>query len=181
MTQSSLRATLRNDTSDAHRRVDALVGGGFSDESAYRRYLRGMQRFLAASRPALGPAWPLAPLQALLLEDMRTLGIQPARDVPADPNPSGDEAARLGIAYVVGGASVGARRLLREAVALGFGPQRSAAFLHGFAHSPMWACVLSRLDAARLDADQTDRCSAAAVAAFATAEAAFGCPETIHD
>jgi heme oxygenase len=92
----------------------------------------------------------------------------------AAPLPATDEPSRLGVAYVVGGASVGARQLARQAEALGFGPGRAASFLHGFAQGSMWNGVLASLDAARLDPHQTDRCRAAAVATFATAEAAFG-------
>lgn len=179
MTPSPLRTTLRQDTHDAHARVDALVGGGISDLESYRRYLRGMHHFLAASKDALLPAWPMAPLQALLADDMQALDVQPATTL-AVPLPATDEPSRLGVAYVVGGASVGARQLARQAEALGFGPGRAASFLHGFAQGSMWNGVLASLDAARLDRHQTDRCRAAAVAAFATAEAAFGGPEELR-
>lgn len=172
MIQPSLRATLRDDTAAAHDRVDALVGGGFTDAAGYRRYLRGMRRFLHASEPVLAPAWPMAPLLAWLQADLQA----PQADVAATrpgATPSGDEAAWLGYAYVVGGAAVGARQLLRDARGLGFGPGEGADFLHGFAHGRMWPDVLERLQAARFDPDQTLRCRAAAQAAFAAAEAAF--------
>lgn len=173
MTPSPLRTTLRQDTHDAHARVDALLGGGIADLETYRRYPSGMQRFLAACEDALLPAWPMAPLQALLADDMQALAVGPTPSLAA-PLPATDEPSRLGVAYVVGGASVGARQLARQAEALGFGPGRAASFLHGFAQGSMWNGVLASLDAARLDPHQTDRCRAAAVAAFATAEAAFG-------
>ncbi|MGQ4660498.1 biliverdin-producing heme oxygenase [Lysobacter sp. F6437] len=173
MIESSLRATLRTTTSDAHGRVDALVGGGLVDDAGYRRYLRGMYRFIVASQAALGPGWPLEPLRARLFDDMQALGMAPEPAAGTGlPMPT-DDAARLGWAYVVAGSSVGARQLLRDAETLGHGTAGRAGFLHHFARSPLWTDVLSQLSAARLDTQQADRCRAAALSAFATAEAAF--------
>lgn len=161
--------------------MDALVGGGFADVEGYRRYLQGMRRFLSASERVLGSDWPLAPLQVLLQQDLAALGTRPAAPPSTDGAPVGDDASRLGHAYVVGGASMGARQLLRDATALGFGPGRSADFLDAFARGDLWPDVLARLDTARLDAEQTGRCRAAALAAFANAEDAFGRTEMIDD
>ena len=173
MTESSLRASLRDTTSDAHGRVDALVGGGLVDDAGYQRYLRGMYRFIAASEAALGPAWQLTPLRALLLEDMQAQGMSDESDPGIGFSMPVDDADRLGWAYVVAGASVGARQLARQAETLVSGTTGSTGFLHHFARSPLWADVLSRLAAATLDTRQADRCRAAALSAFATAEAAF--------
>jgi len=173
MTHPCLRATLRQSTSDAHSRVDALVGGGFADGAAYRHYLRGMHGFLAASRAALGRHGALEALQAPLLDDMRMLDVRPVPDVVHNGPRLDDEAARLGWTYVLAGASVGARALKRQAELLGYGGGSGADFLQRFARSPMWGDVLSGLDAATLDPEQTGRCRDAAIAAFATAEAAF--------
>ena len=181
MIESSLRATLRSTTADAHNRVDALVGGGLVDDAGYRRYLHGMYRFIATSQVALGPGWALEPLRALLLDDMRVLGMSPGTDPDiAVPMPA-DDAGRLGWAYVVAGASVGARQLARQAETLRQGTAGGGGFLHHFARSPLWTDLLSQLAAARLDTQQADRCRAAALSAFATAEAAFqraGDPQT---
>ena len=173
MTYPCLRNTLRQSTSDAHSRVDALVGGGFADRAAYRHYLRGMHGFLAASRAALGHQGALEPLQVALLDDMRMLDVRPLPDVVHHGPRLNDEAARLGWTYVLAGASVGARPLMRQAQLLGYGGGSGADFLQRFARSPMWGDVLSRLDAATLDPEQAGRCRDAAVAAFAAAEAAF--------
>jgi heme oxygenase len=171
MTPSTLRATLRSSTSDAHARVDALVGGGFADAAAYRHYLRGMHGFLAASQAALGGDWPLQSLRLQLADDMRMLGVHAS---PGSRRPAlDDDAARLGWAYVVAGASVGARVLVRQAGNLGYDAGSGAGFLHRFARAPMWPAVLSRLEEAGFGPEQAGRCRDAAAAAFASAETAF--------
>ena len=173
MSQSTLHATLRRATADAHSRVDAAVGGGIADETGYACYLRGLHDFLACSHDALGPAWSLQPLQALLLDDMEAMGVRPATGPGIEVAVAVDDITRLGWAYVVAGSSVGARQLVRQAEALGSRAAPATAFLRRFAHSPMWPGVLSALEAARLDFPQTERLREAALAAFATAEAAF--------
>ena len=89
--------------------------------------------------------------------------------------PESDAAMKLGLDLAYSGAHLTLPiAKIQQAEALGFGPGRAASFLHGFAQGSMWNGVLASLDAARLDPHQTDRCRAAAVATFATAEAAFG-------
>ena len=115
----------------------------------------------------------LEPLRKLLLDDMEALGLSPGPDPDIEVPVPTDDAGRLGWAYVVAGSSVGARYLARQAERLRQGTADGAGFLHHFARSPLWADVLTQLAAARLDTQQADRCRAAALSAFATAEAAF--------
>src|SRR5690606_30926539 len=109
----ALHRLLRARTAAAHTRLDAGFAGGFRDALAYDAYLAGMARFLDHAIAVMGAeAWLLEARAALAAD----LGL-PAP--PPTPVPVQDDDARLvGWRYVVAGATLGARVLLRQASAL---------------------------------------------------------------
>lgn len=169
-----MHSALRNATGDLHARIDARMAGGFGARADYARYLRGMHAFMRAAHAAQ-PAredWRL--LHADLAADLDVLGAPPL-DLPVAPEAT-DEAARLGWDYVVGGAALGSRVLLRDARALGIGPGNGAAFLARHAASGgQWPALLARLAAhpGAVDAAFVARCCQAARDAFHHADTAM--------
>src|SRR5690606_19573775 len=104
---------LRARTAAAHARLDAGFTGGFRDARAYDAYLAGMARFLDHAIEVIGAEGWLLDARAALAAD---LGL-PAP--PPTPATGQDDGARLaGGRYVVAGATLGARVLLRQASAL---------------------------------------------------------------
>ena len=84
-----------------------------------------------------------------------------------------DPVARMGWEYVISGASVGARYLLRQVQALGYSADHGASFLAGHAGGDDWPRFLTRLAQAELSPPQRQSLCSAALAAFAAAEHAF--------
>lgn len=169
---ASTHHALRQRTAAAHARIDAIVGDGLPDSDAYRAYLRGMHRFIATSEQALcASTCDLSQARARLEADLAALGAVAL--APARVAPELDQAAQLGWEYVVSGASVGARYLLRSAQALGYSAERGARFLAGHSAAPVWPDFLARLQQANLHGPALERACAAALSAFSTAEAAF--------
>ena len=174
MTVNTVHLRLRQATVDAHARVDAVVGGSLDSVDGYGAYLRGMHGFISASAAAL-PASSGHIVTApgtWLAEDLDVLQLRPLQ--PAAPvRRLDDRAAQLGWEYVVAGASVGARYLLRGAQALGFGAGTGASFLSGHARSSTWPDFLATLDREALPGPAVDRACRAAALAFDAAERAF--------
>lgn len=108
---------------------------------AYRRYLLGMHRFAVDYECATGA---LPRRSAWLAGDLAALSLPP---LPAEGRcvPVAGHAARLGWHYVMAGSSLGARRLLRDARRLGFGPGRGADFLARHAEGGDWDALLAQL------------------------------------
>lgn len=174
-TETSLRARLRDATTDAHARVHAQVGE-MRNADGYRAYLRGMHGFLAAVTPGLAQhadslAWSPPPWRAELDADLRRIDAEPR--VP-EPVEVGDRNAALGLLYAVEGSALGARLLLRRATGLGFAPATGAAFLHRFSDmdNGRWPAFLALLATweARIDAPAACR---AAQTGFAVADRCF--------
>ena len=165
---------LRQATAAAHARIDAIVGGGMHSHVGYAAYLRGMQQLIAVALQALPGHRDLEPCRARLASDLRALQVAPLPP-PAEPTTSiaADPVAQLGWEYVICGASVGARYLLRQVHALGYTAEHGAQFLAGHAGSDAWPRFLARLAQAGLSADQRRHLCGAALAAFAAAEQAF--------
>jgi heme oxygenase (biliverdin-IX-beta and delta-forming) len=169
----SLHQRLRDATASAHARLDALASGGFAHEADYRAYLGGMHRFLATLLPALRDAasalrWRLPDWSGLLARDLAHVG---AATTPTATLPPLPRASALGALYVVEGASLGARVLLRQAHALGHDADGGAAFLHAHAGNEdrrRWPRFLALL--AEADGDDADAACASAVEAFGLAE-----------
>lgn len=176
MTNQTITAAhqfLRHETSAAHARVDALVGGGLHCQAAYVAYLRGMERFVALTQQVFPESNPeLRACRAWLASDLSVLG------VAALPPLQGrratlDAIAQLGWEYVVAGAAVGARFLLRQAQALGHSAEHGARFLAGHATGDHWPRFLARLQRADVDTRDFPRLRQAALAAFAAAAGAL--------
>lgn len=166
----ALRWQLRQATAAAHARVDAVVGGAFEDAVRYAGYLRGMHRFLVEARGVLAGRQDLAGPIARLEADLRDLGTRP---LPARARPAADAAVATGWHYVIAGASLGARLLVRRAAALGFDARHGARYLHAHAGGGDWPAFLATLDARPLPVAAHPAATAAAQEAFAAAEAAF--------
>ena len=159
---------LRHATASAHERVDALLPHGVGLHRDYAAYLRAMHRFVASSALPEGARERYLPL---LSDDLCTLGIaSEAMPVAAEPN---DQYERLGWAYVFEGSSLGARMLLRQAIALGFDDRSGARYLNEHASSDGWPDVLRQLEDSTPDSGQLDRLVAASHRAFAAVEVAL--------
>lgn len=162
-----LRTRLRAATADAHARVDALMGGGFGDERGYRAYLGGMQGFVSVLLPAVREQatalhWPLPDWDGLLRQDMAHTGAESLRVLA--PLPVCDRAQALGALYVMEGASLGARMLVRQAQVLGHGPHGGALFLHAHADGEAgqrWPRFLALLESEHRASTAQTACAAA--------------------
>jgi len=160
-----LHHQLRTRTAVAHARLDAGFQGGFGDARGYAAYLAGMAAFLDAAIAAIGAEPWLAGARGTLARDLG----QPA---PVLPAPTTRDPARVaGWRYVVAGATLGARVLLREARALDGGAP--TAFLSTFSGSDAWPRCLVLLRDAGFDAGARARACEAALEAFDAAEAAL--------
>lgn len=168
MSLGPVRSHLRRATASAHGRVDALLPRGVSGRRDYAAYLRAMHRFVASSTLPGGARERYLPL---LSDDLHTLGIA-SEAAAANAGPD-DRYERLGWAYVFEGSSLGARLLLRQAIALGFDDRSGARYLNAHAASGEWANVLRQLEDATPDAGQLDRLVAASHRAFAAIEVAL--------
>jgi heme oxygenase len=164
---------LRDETSAAHARVDAIVGGGLHSHSAYAAYVRGMERFIAASQQALPDPQPrLRACREWLASDLSAMRIVALPEPRARPS-AFDAVAQLGWEYVVAGAAIGARFLLRQAQALGYTAEHGARFLAGHAGGDHWPRFLTRLEHTAIGAADLPRLREAALMAFAAAEEAL--------
>ena len=131
---SSLRARLRDATTEAHAGVDAQLGE-MQDARHYRAYLRGMHGFLAAVTPGLAQhagalGWPPPQWRGALDADLHSVDAAP---LEPEAVTVGDRDQAMGLLYVIEGSALGARLLLRRASALGYAPGRGAAYLHASA------------------------------------------------
>jgi heme oxygenase len=169
MSPGPLRNQLRRATGRAHARVDALLPHGVGRRSDYAAYLRAMHRFIAHAALPDGARERYLPL---IRDDLRTLGIT-ADDTHVEGAWPHDHYERLGWAYVFEGSSLGARVLLRQAIALGFDGAVGARYLNEHAASAQWPDVLRQLEDSSPDPGQLERLVAAGNAAFATVEAAL--------
>lgn len=167
----SRRDRLRAATADAHAQVDALAAPALRSTHGYAAYLRGMHRFLTHGEHALCNDQSAAVVRARrqwIEGDLATLGVAPMPS-GTPPAPLHSDADRLGWAYVIAGASLGAKVLLRGVAGLGVDRDRGARFLAGHADGDAWPTLLQRLEATPLSNDDHDRMCAAARAAFAAA------------
>lgn len=136
-------ANLRKATSALHARVDGMFARGLDSMLAYRRYVLGMHRFAVDYEVAIDAvprhsSWLASDLVALSLPPLPAEGMR--RPIP-------DQAERLGWEYVMAGSSLGARKLVRDAAALGIDATGGAGFLGRHAASDDWVLLQSRLAA----------------------------------
>lgn len=160
-----LHHQLRARTATSHARLDAGFQGGFGDARGYVAYLVGMATFLDAAIAAIGPEPWLAEAREALAGDLN----HPSPAIPASA--TYDPARVAGWRYVVAGATLGARVLLRAARALDGGAP--TAFLATFSGSDAWPRCLALLRDAGFDAAARARACEAALEAFDAAEAAL--------
>lgn len=171
-----LHQLLRAHTASAHARLDAGLGGGVRNPREYAAYLEGMAAFLDDALAVLGAEPWLAHARRLLAGDIgRAPPAEPAGAACADP------ARAAGWRYVVAGASMGARLLLRDAQRFAGGGAHGTAFLHAFAGGDAWPRCLAALRDAEFDPPSRSRACDAALEAFHSAEAAFVDAKAIPD
>ncbi|MBS7737687.1 MULTISPECIES: biliverdin-producing heme oxygenase [unclassified Chelatococcus] len=179
MSELTRRFILREKTSLAHARVDALVGT-FERREDYTRYIRGMAKFrlpvehrLDLSRwpEAWGP-WRPRMIGHVLRQDLLDLGLPDVEPAAALPKMR-TEAELLGTLYVLLGSNLGAQILQKRANAIGLSD------CHGARHLAVqasglddWRAFTARLDQVEhIDIEATIEAS---LATFREAELAFG-------
>lgn len=176
---TSLREQLRAATAVAHARVDALMAHGLPCRADYHAYLSGMQAFVAGVAPPIAPhaaawGWQLADWNGWLARDLDAVSSDPARlDTDALDVPDAESA--LGALYVIEGSALGARSLLRQAQALGYGADRGAESLHAHAAGEggrRWSRFLALLEERGAGLERSRTCGGA-VQAFELAERCF--------
>lgn len=171
-----IRSFLRDETSELHRELDAIVGV-FSNRAEYARFLQGTFRHRAPVEAALRNAaaaqvssWQPRQLLPGLEADLADLALP----LPAvEPfHLSNDMAAFLGAAYVLEGSALGARVLVKGVDALGLGSECGARYLSVQAGSlESWRALQVALDG--LDRQVWDAAAQAARAVFLHAIQAF--------
>jgi heme oxygenase len=167
---------LRAATRAHHARIDRLVDlRQLRDGQRYGRVLQGLAGFLPPWEAAVGSALPagwhtwlrLRSRRPFLQQDLRALGLAasaPPATLPLLPT----AAAAWGAVYVMEGASLGGQVITRSLAAAGIGPERGAAYFHGWgaATGPMWQEVRSLLDRQLADSDSVAQACGAACATF---------------
>lgn len=171
-----IRSFLRDETSELHRELDAIVGV-FPDRATYARFLQGSYCHRAPVEAALlnatavgASSWRPRRLMPELEADLAALALPlPA----AEPfHLSNDMAAFLGAAYVLEGSALGARVLVKGVGALEFGPEYGARYLSAQAGSlDSWRALLAALEG--LDRQAWDAAAQSAKAVFLHAIQAF--------
>ena len=149
------RQRLRHATAQLHATVDGLFAGGLDSAAVYRRYVLGMHRFAAEYDVVVGAS---PGHSSRLAQDLIALALPPLPALGVRHRAL-DQDVRLGWEYVMAGSSLGARRLVRDARALGFGATRVASFLEHHAAGAAWPALQARLDA--FDSRDAQRMSAA--------------------
>lgn len=169
---------MRERTSDAHMRVDTLVGA-FEQLDDYKRYVSGMAKFrlplerrLASLRwPETWGAWRPRMIGEFLHQDLIDLDLQ-TEEPPFSDRKIATEAELLGVLYVMTGSNLGAQILCKRAHTIGLNET------HGARHLAIqaggiddWRAFNAQLD--RVDPIDMDAVTAAALATFGAAEGAF--------
>ena len=188
----SMRQRLRRSTGDLHRRVEAAIAleSRLASLDAYRtlleRYL-GLYRPVEAALAALD--WRLSGIDPLkrrkcawLEADLRDLGHSSAtlaRVPPCARIPEIDTAAAgLGCLYVLEGATLGGRVILRRAGrTLGVHPGWGGRFFAGYGArtGPMWRDCVAALNTIEARSPAADAAEAAARSLFLLFEEWIGC------
>ena len=171
-----IRSFLRDETSELHRELDAIVGV-FSSRSEYARFLQGTYRHRAPVEAALlnatavgASSWRPRKLIPELEADLADLALPLPTAEPF--HLSNDMAAFLGAAYVLEGSALGARVLVKGVGVLGFGPEHGARYLSVQGGSlDSWRTLLVALEG--LDRQAWDVAAQAARAVFVHAIQAF--------
>ncbi|MBX9455817.1 MAG: biliverdin-producing heme oxygenase [Rhizobium sp.] len=158
--------------------MDDLVGE-FRDLASYVRYLEGMAAFRGGVEASLSGAnidegqqgWRPGLIHRELADDIMDLGGRLPSRLPTFDPPTDDDSI-LGVFYVLEGSSLGARVLMRRAVALGLSPERGARHLAAQASRPgAWARLVTMIDG--LSPAGLERAARASRMTFAAAIEAF--------
>lgn len=143
----SLRSLLRSETKDIHSQLDSITGI-FSNIEQYKYFATSAYRFrvsLESSFDSLG-IWSPQKLGPHIRDDLHDLGVTP----PSDHRPYSfclNTAEQVGALYVLEGSSLGARLLLRRALALGLSAQFGARHLARQVSEPKrWSGFVAVLD-----------------------------------
>lgn len=142
-----LRHTLRAHTAEAHGRLDTLTGelGTLED---YQSFLVRSHRFRQVAEACAGSAlWSPLILLPDIARDLADLRVME----PPEPRIALDLSTPsecLGASYVLEGSALGARLLLRRAIALGLSAEFGARHLaHQSGDKGRWKSFLALLDA----------------------------------
>lgn len=172
------RTILETQTRPAHERVEALLA---LDEAAtlarYLAYLQAMHAVIASVEDILARdvrlrEFDLEPRRKCqrLERDLAFFGMPPAPGHVPLPE---DRAARVGWLYVIEGATLGGRVLLRRLVPRwSLAPERGAAFLAGYGErtAQMWRTFVDALNSTAFTAEEKQACVAGAMQAFSVIE-----------
>lgn len=180
----AMRARLKQATNDCHRRLEQSLEarGLFRSLDGYGLWLQGALLFHRAIQDALADRGSHDVLDAsvmsqrclLIEDDLDDLGLGPAGGDIRLALPVGDEVERLGVAYVVEGAAIGARIILREAAGLGCHSAHAARFLSAAVNdTSRWPRLVAMLDRLDLDEGEARRMEDASQRTFETAEVCY--------
>ncbi len=180
---SGLRDTLREATAERHRALEATplmraFARGDADPEVYAAYLAHQWAVHAAVEPALRRWLPAEAAQGRLdkagrlMHDLAVLGLPPPPpcEAPAPPRSTADALGRL---YVLEGATLGLRTVLRHLPAdhPARGPAGTFVRGHGEAAGARWQVFVQRLQAVP-EADAPEALAGAACV-FAVFQARF--------
>lgn len=185
---STLHDDLRQATASRHRKLDAALGaaGYFDDRASYCRFLERAWQFQSAMELALEragapvfiPDWARRRRAPLLERDLAALEVQLPSTAISHPTllVARDEAAVLGSAYVLEGATLGGKVLLSRIAPMGFHATHGGAYLNGYgpAHGALWRAFLERLAARDAAGISRSTAMAAACEVFDLAAAIYG-------
>lgn len=174
---NALRFHLRQQTAEAHARLDAAVGE-FDSRESYGRYLHALLAFREPIETALGRAtlpddFKPRDIAQAIRADMIDLGIDPPGDTqPAARTSLNTPSAVLGTLYVLEGSALGARLLYKRAQELGFTAGFGARHLAQQAGDrESWPKFLALLE--RHPSSESEATARASIAAFELALDAF--------
>jgi len=188
-------AALKDATAAVHARVEAAMPSlaEMATPAGYAAALRALHGFHAAWEPAIWAALSGADATALaahsarklplLAADLGALGVTPADlRAPGADALRGDPAGALGALYVLEGASLGGRVILRHVAGpAGMAPGRGASYFHGYggetgSHWKAFGQALERAARAHPAADVI----AGAEACFGALERWLATPGVVH-
>lgn len=176
---SSRRSCLQAQTAHIHERIHGTIGP-LESFGSYTRYIQGLYAFRQPLESMLQamPSWPETVgdwrpqfLSRHIAADMEDLGIEPEAEASEDGRMP-DKDGLIGILYVLEGASVGARMLIRQAMRLGLREDFGARHLaHQSGQAQSWQTFLTILEHG--ENLNMERAGEAAITTFEAAHQAF--------
>jgi len=172
-------SALRAATRPHHDRIDALINlRRLQERGHYRRVLQVLDAFLAAWEPAVANALPqrrewlhARSRRPFLQQDLCVIGASGGVAATIAPMPSA--AAAWGSVYVIEGSALGGTMISRSLAAAGLGPDRGAAYFHGWGEATgrMWREVRGLLETELAHPDALAQACAGARTTFDTLSA----------